>query len=115
MPGIDYFKTESAEVPSWPQLTPGEPGTEGYYCRMISKLAAQRDQINALRLITVGLCLELYSSSPLSTGTEIMEQAAEISASFARLLTDVEGLLTTVSAVAKLKNTKNTSMPGSKL
>jgi len=115
MPDIDYFGTTNQEVPRWQQLMRGGPGSEACCSPGILALEQQAKQINASRLIIVGLCCELYTSFPASTGTEIMERAVEISASFANLQTELEDLLMTASTAETRPKTKNTSTPGSKL
>jgi hypothetical protein len=109
-----YFHTDNKEIPEWQHFTLGEPESVGCYSPGILTLLTQIEQINASRLIIVGICCELYISFPTNTGTELMERAAEISASFARLQTELEGLLTTVQRAAKAANQKNTTTPGSK-
>lgn len=109
-----YFNVENNEVKSWPQNTLGQSASAASNSRMISKLLELNTRINALRLTSVGLCCELYNSFPVSTGTELMERAAETSASFARLQIELEGLLTTVRAAQKAASQQTTLEAGSK-
>jgi hypothetical protein len=111
----DYFKVNQNEIPGWLPFTPGELGSAPSCYPTISDLELQYKRINALRLSVVGDYSLLYTSFPLSTGTEIMERVAEISASFVRLQTELGALLTTVKRAMDAANQQNTSTPGNKL
>jgi hypothetical protein len=92
------------ESSSWQQATHGESVKDPFSYLGISDLAEVSKQINMLRLTVVGICSKQYNSFPPNTGTELMEQAASTSASFAKLLEALEDLRSLAETVLKTSN-----------
>lgn len=88
--------------PLWPQDTPILSDREVSIYHGIIKLLKARKQISVLHLIVAGTYSELLTNSPRSTGIEIMEKAASIYVSFARLQQELLALATVADSAGKI-------------
>jgi hypothetical protein len=85
----------------WQQPTPTLLEPDHSYYLGISKLEAAINQILLQRSAVAGICCDLLTSFPKNTGIETTERQSEVFASFARLMPELEDLLSHVNIVAK--------------